>query len=167
MDGRMRIENPWVEIQRDGPFVLEIDRESIKAYNKNRKPDHQVDTSLIPEPFIGNPRRAKLVLLNLNPSIDEGDAEAHARADFKGAMIRNLRHESQRYPFYPLNPDFDSTPCAQWWLKKTRRLVEECGLETVAKGLLVIEWFPYRSKKGGRTAEEARLRVAAVLMSTR
>ncbi len=147
--GRMRIENPWVEVQPDGSFVLETDRASIERYNENRQPSQKVDASLIPEPFIGNPRRAKLVLLNLNPSLDEGDAEAHDRRDFKDAMIRNLRHESQEYAFYPLNPQFEQTPCAGWWLKKTRRLVEECGREIVAKGLLVIEWFPYHSKNSG------------------
>jgi hypothetical protein len=149
IDGRMRIENPWVEIQPDGPFVLEIDRESIQSYNEERQPDRKVDTSLIPEPFIGNPRRAKLVLLNLNPAVDVDDAKAHKRPDLRDAMIRNLRHESQEYAFYPLNSDFEETPCAKWWLKKTRRLREECGRETVAKSLLVIEWFPYHSQNSG------------------
>ena len=31
IDGRMRIENPWVEIQTGGPFVLGIDRGSIEV----------------------------------------------------------------------------------------------------------------------------------------
>jgi hypothetical protein len=150
IDGRMLIENPWVEIQPDGPFVLEIDRESIKQYDEGKlNPNHKVDTSLMPEPFIGNPGQAKLVLLNLNPSRDERDAEAHARRDFKNAMIRNLRRETQEYTFYPLNPEFKQTPCAQWWLRITKRLVEECGREIVAKGMLVIEWFPYHSKDSG------------------
>jgi hypothetical protein len=150
MDGRMRIENPWIEIRPDGPFVLEIDREDIEHYKEKKlNPDHKIDTLLIPEPFIGNPRSAKLVLLNLNPGLAEGDAKAHADPGFKAAMLRNLRHESQEFAFYPLNPQFEHTPCANWWLKKTRRLVEECGRERVAKGLFVIEWFPYHSAKSG------------------
>jgi hypothetical protein len=154
LDGRMRkpapIENPWLKLPCRGPHILEIDRDSIERYNAAKAdPDHKIDTSLIPEPFIGNPRSAKLVLLNLNPGLAKGDAEAHARPDFRTAMLRNLRHESQEYPFYPLNPQFEQTPCAHWWLKKTRRLVEECGRAIVADGLLVIEWFPYHSKKSG------------------
>jgi hypothetical protein len=150
MDGRMRIQNPWTDIQRDGRFVLEIDREDVEHYNEKKlKPHHKVDTSLIPEPFIGNPKSAKLVLLSLNPGLEEGDAEAHARPDFRAAMIGNLHHELKDDAFYPLNPQFKDTPCADWWLKKTRQLVEECGREKVARGLFVIEWFPYHSKKSG------------------
>jgi len=150
MDGCMRIENPWTEIQPEGPFVLGIDREAIEYYNEEKNgSDKKIDTSLIPEPFIGDHRSAKLVLLSLNPGLAEGDAKAHARPDFRAAMLRNLRHESQQYPFYPLKKEFEETPCAQWWLKKTRRLIEECGREKVAKGLFVIEWFPYHSKKSG------------------
>jgi len=150
MDGRMRIENPWVEIQSEGPFVLEVDRECVKRFNeKKHSPDKKIDTTLIPEPFIGNPRSAKLVLLSLNPGLADGDAEAHARPDFRAAMLHNLRHESQKFPFYPLDEQFEQTPCATWWLRKTRRLIEECGRERVAKGLLVIEWFPYHSKTSG------------------
>jgi hypothetical protein len=150
MDGRMRIENPWIEIQPEGPFIPEIDREAIKYYNDQTKGSVKgIDTSLIPEPFIGNHRSPKVVLLSLNPGLAEGDAKAHARPDFRAAMLRNLRHESLEYPFYPLNPQFERTPCAAWWLKKTRRLIEECGREKVAEGLFVIEWFPYHSKKSG------------------
>lgn len=63
-------------------------------------------------------------------------------------MFHNLRHESQEYPFYPLNPAFSWTGAGQWWGLRTREL-REAGLNpvTVAKNLLVIEWFPYHSKK--------------------
>jgi hypothetical protein len=90
------MENPWLKIPLEAPYVLEIDREGIERYNaRTASPDRQIDTSLIPEPFIGNPRSAKLVLLNLNPGLAEGDAKAHADPGFKAAMLRNLRHESQ------------------------------------------------------------------------
>ncbi|MGA9308099.1 MAG: hypothetical protein WBW31_22065 [Candidatus Sulfotelmatobacter sp.] len=103
----------------------------------------------IPEPFIGDPRSAKLVLLNLNPGHSEEDATAHANPEFRRAMCRNLRHEPQEHPFYPLNPDFASTPCAQWWLRHTRELIAGFDLASVTKKILVIEWFPYHSKKSG------------------
>ena len=96
MNSRMRMENPWLQLQPDGPYVLEIDRASIETYHEKRKPDRRVDPSLIPQPFIGNPWSAKLVLWNLSPGLAEGDAGAHARQDFKEAMLRNLRHESQK-----------------------------------------------------------------------
>jgi hypothetical protein len=134
------MENPWSSLRENAPYVLDEDRKEIEQYA-------EIDTSLVPEPFIGNPASAKVLLLNLNPGWDQRDAEAHADAKFKAAMFRNLRHEKQEYPFYPLNPEFEWTPCAKWWLKKTRKLIEECGRSKVADGLLVIEWFPYHSRE--------------------
>lgn len=66
-------------------------------------------------------------------------------------MIRNLHRERQAFSFYPLNPVFDWTPCAEWWVPRTRELREATGLDdhTFADRLLVIEWFPYHSKKSG------------------
>lgn len=64
-------------------------------------------------------------------------------------MFRNLRHESQEYPFYPLNPQFEKTPCAKWWLRITSRLIEGLDVACVAKKLLVLEWFPYHSQESG------------------
>src|ERR1035437_6221366 len=62
-------------------------------------------------------------------------------------MFRNLHHESQDYPFYPLNPAFKETGAGMWWRKRTRQLREASGLDdqTFAKRLMVIEWFPYHS----------------------
>jgi hypothetical protein len=148
--GRMRkpaMENPWFMLHEQPPYELEIDRAAIEQYNKKKKPAHRIDTSLIPEPFIGNPKMAKLVLLNLNPGWDAYDAESHTNPNFKAAMLRNLHHESQNYPFYPLNPSFECTPCGKWWLKLTKKLIEGCDRISVSQRLLVIEWFPYHSMK--------------------
>jgi hypothetical protein len=154
LDGRMRkvspIENPWLKLPSQAPYVLEIDREWIEAYNQKKdNPDHKIDTLLIPEPFIGSPQSARLVLLSLNPGRDEEDAKVHANSDFRAALFRNLRHEPQGYPFYPLNPDFSGTPCAKWWLKLTKQLIDGLDRTVVAERLFVIEWFPYHSKKSG------------------
>ena len=104
----------------------------------------------IPEPFIGNPQSARVVLLNLNPGHSDDDAKAHADPLFGEAMMTNLRHGTQDCPFYALNPKFAWTPCAIWWRAHTRKL-NDAGLswECISKGLLVIEWFPYHSKTSG------------------
>jgi len=147
------MENPWLKLPCHGPHILEIDRDSITRYNEKRKnPNKRVVIESIPEPFIGDPRSAKLVLLSLNPGHSDEDAKAHADPEFRKALCRNLRHESQKYPFYPLNPDFATTPCGRWWFKHTRELFEGCDRACVARGLLVIEWLPYHSKKSGLTA---------------
>jgi len=151
-DGRMQKPaiNPWLELREQAPYVLAIDRDRIERHNAGANSDRTIDTSLVPEPFIGDPASARVVLLNLNPGWAEGDPEAHADPEFRAAIFRNLRHESQEDPFFPLNPKFERTPCAIWWRKKTKELVAECGRETVAARLLVIEWFPYHPSKKPR-----------------
>jgi hypothetical protein len=140
-----------MELPAQSPYVLDIDRASIDQYNRSRfNADQRVVPESIPEPFIGNPRSAKVVLLNLNPGHSEDDANAHADLDFREAMMHNLRHEPQECPFYALNPKFARTPCGIWWRAHTSKL-NKAGLswECISEWLLVIEWFPYHSKTSG------------------
>lgn len=145
------VRNPWTELPTQSPYVLDIDRASIEKYNRSRlNADQKVVPESIPEPFIGDPRSARVVLLNLNPGHSKDDAKAHADPDFRKAMIHNLRHEEQESPFYGLNPKFAWTACGSWWTAHTRKLYD-AGLswECISEGLLVIEWFPYHSKTSG------------------
>jgi hypothetical protein len=144
------LQNPWLRLPEEAPYVLEVDRESIQDYNHRKKSgDQRIDLSLLPEPFIGDPCSARLVLLNLNPGLDRLDAKAHADPEFRVAMLRNLRHERQEYPFYPLNPKFEWTPCGRWWLKHLKQLIGNSDRAAISKRLLVVEWFPYHSIKSG------------------
>jgi hypothetical protein len=145
--------NPWLELPRRSPYILPQDRKAILRLNgrvsaKNNG-QGRINVNLLPEPFIGNPKTAKVVLLNLNPGVGDGDRRAHRNPVFRKAIIRNLRNESQEYFFYPLDPKLEKTPCAQWWLKHLRELFQKAGLDrkTVARRLCVIEWFPYHSQK--------------------
>ena len=149
------VRNPWSELPGQSPYVLDMDRGSIDQYNRSTlNGDVKVVVASIPEPFIGNPQSAKVVLLSLNPGHSEHDAKAHSDADFRGAMMRNLRHEEQECPFYGLNPKFAWTACGRWWRAHTRRL-HDAGLPwgCISEGLLVIEWFPYHSKTSGLPAK--------------
>jgi hypothetical protein len=144
------MQNPWSGLPSRSPYVLDIDRASIDKYNAGHKDGKKVIVDSIPEPFIGNPPSAKVVLLNLNPGHSCCDAKAHSDAAFREAMMRNLRHDAQECPFYALNPRFSWTACGIWWRTRTRRL-HDAGLswECISEGLLVIEWFPYHSEKSG------------------
>jgi hypothetical protein len=149
-DARMlRVQNPWLKLPGESDYILEIDRESIKRYNESRRrEDRRVNLKSVPEPFIGNPESARVVLLSLNPGDSEDDLKAHSNHEFKKALFHNLSGESQNYPFYPLNPEFSWTGAGKWWLSRTREL-REAGLNdaTIAERLFVIEWFPYHSRK--------------------
>jgi hypothetical protein len=149
------VRNPWLELPTEPPYILPEDRASIADLNHrhsvNGHSDRKINDRSIPEPFIGNPELARVVLLNLNPGDAPEDSEAHRNPQFREAMMRNLRHESQEYPFYALNPAFAWTGCAKWWVKHLRGLFDFGGLERriVAQHLCVIEWFPYHSRRAG------------------
>jgi hypothetical protein len=147
--------NPWLELPAESPYILEMDREAIERYNRSVHSEQtRVIVEPIPEPFIGNPQSARVVLLNLNPGHSEDDAKAQSDSAFRNAMMHNLRHEEQEYPFYALNPKFAWTACGIWWRAHTCKL-HEAGLswEAISDGLLVIEWFPYHSKRSALRSE--------------
>jgi hypothetical protein len=145
------VNNPWLNLRdSEGSHIAEIDRDSIDRYNilvgnKERK---VIDKS-IPEPFIGDPNSAKLILLSLNPGHSEKDLDWHNYEKFRNAMLSNLEGRNQEYPFYPLNPAFEGSGAGEWWQPRTLELKRESGLndEAFARKLLVIEWFPYHTEK--------------------
>jgi hypothetical protein len=144
--------NPWKELPQEPPYVLREDLQAITAFNERRQPNTRIEIEVgsIPEPFIGNPQSAKVVLLNGNPGHDVRDCKAHTNNGFREALRLNLQHERQAYPFFPLNPAFSWTPCGEWWCKHLRELFDVGGLPRleVAQWLCVIEWFPYHSLNG-------------------
>jgi hypothetical protein len=103
---KQTMENPWLSLCGTGsPYVFHKDRAKIDKYNHSvRNPGAKVVLDVIPEPFIGNPDSAQVVLLGLNPGSSASDPAWHAREDFRTALFLNLRHKLQDYPFYPLNP---------------------------------------------------------------
>jgi hypothetical protein len=144
------IANPWLSLDSGcPPYILETDRSYIELHNAKAGPEHRLMLNSIPEPFIGDPNTARLVLLSLNPGHCAADEADHRRPVIKNAIFRNLRQEQQEYPFYAFNPEFRDTGVALYWRKYTRALQLEAGLDdaTFAKRLLVIEWFPYHSEK--------------------
>jgi len=114
--------NVWLDLPSTTPYVLEIDREAIDSYNAKTAGATKINVESIPEPFIGNPASATVILLNLNPGDSPHDPKAHADPDFRAAIIGNLRHEPQEYAFYSLNPKFEWTPCGQWWTRNLHGL---------------------------------------------
>jgi hypothetical protein len=143
------LQNPWLDLPEESPYVLSMDREIIARRNTFIAPERRINEGSIPEPFIGNPEIATVILLNLNPGDSPQDQAAHRDPAFSTALIRNLRHETQDYPFYPLNPEFAWTPRANWWNRCLHALFDQGGLDrrVVAQRLCVIEWFPYHSRK--------------------
>jgi hypothetical protein len=144
--------NPWEKLRSDPPFILSQDNHSIAPIITKAG----VNDKSIPEPFIGNPYAASVVLLNLSPGDDANDPEAHRRPDLKEAIMLNLHHKPQDYPFYPLDPAFESTAVGRWWWRHLHELFDKGKVDPrkVAQQLCVIEWFPYHSKNGRKLPQQ-------------
>lgn len=145
------MENPWSDICFESPYILQMDKRQILDFDSRQKSRAKLVFESIPEPFIGNPDTARIVLLLLNPGHSDQDPAAHRNMHFKAALLKNLRGEPQDYPFYPLNPAFAGNPTAKWWIPRVRELQQASGLnlKTLSERLLAIEWFPYHSRSSG------------------
>ena len=138
----------WNSLPDSPPYVLEEDRKIIELHNQvQRDPDTHFQLGALPEPFIGDPSSATVVLLGKNPGHSEDDAIHHQDAQFRAAIWANLKMEKRSWPFYPLSPQFRFTGAANWWLRHTRELRRRVQSHDLATRLMVIEWFPYHSKR--------------------
>lgn len=140
------MENPWNDLPQNSPFVLTADQLAIHRFNVQAKPEHKIHLETLPEPYLGNPH-APIVILNLNPGFGEETIPFHQRNPyFINSLRRNLLHSQQAYPFYLLDPQNEASPGYQWWWKRLRVLIEECGQQRVANGVFCVEYFPYASR---------------------
>lgn len=151
--------NPWTDLPTRAPFILENDREAVLSLNASLrdrgKNGSMVRDEIIPEPFVGNPFTANIVLLNLNPGFEKSDRKWHRSPTFRKAAIENLNHRKMDYPFYLLDPQFKDSGGAKYWRKRLRSLIEKHGDHVVANAVCVIEWHPYHSEKSlGHPAEK-------------
>lgn len=137
--------NPWIDLPESAPFVLPGDAAVIERFNARAAEPLQVRLDVLPEPFIGR-HDAPVVLLALNPGFSDGDPALHASAAFAASIRKNVRHESQAYPFYLLDPR-NIGPGYHWWRQRLRILLEEFGTPLVSRSLLCVEYFPYHSRR--------------------
>lgn len=142
------MQNPWAELSGDSPCVLQTDRDAVDRVNDrfSLQPDFQIQSQLLPEPFIGTPTAA-VYLLGLNPGYCPADDEWHNNTRFRHAIQNCLNHKPANLPFYFLDPQFVEAPGAIWWKQRTRWLKNEVELTTLAQNLFCVELFPYHSRR--------------------
>lgn len=145
--------NPWINMDESGPdYYLPSDFEFIQKFNAYHQDNAQFQIRLdsIPEPYIGNPHTAKIVLLLLNPGHSDEDILWQRKADFRHSLFNNLRHQANDYPFYLLDPRFRESGGGQWWRKKLSPLLKIYDEKQLSQHILAIQWFPYHSVKYSR-----------------
>ncbi len=141
----MTSHNPWQALPATPPYVLQSDAPWVAQFNDRSIVRTKYDLSLLPEPFFGSPQ-APVVLLALNPGWSPSDAAVHATPVFAEQARRSLEHRLAPYPFLHLRPQ-THTPGAMWWRTIAAKLIEACGLESVAHNIFCVQYFPYHSRE--------------------
>ena len=115
-------------------------------------------TGLVPLPFVGDVRQAKVYFLLLNPGLSATDYHAEYAADgFRARLLGNLRQDfaGTDYPFYPLDPKFAWHSGNAFWERKLRHVAGFLSTHSnfsppevrkfLAKTVCAIEMLPYHS----------------------
>ena len=141
--------NPWATLEDRPPYVLPRDAPLVQAFNRSSKGDepYTVHVDVPPTPFTGN-LDGSVVLLNLNPGYSDMHPQEFSDRAYRSAVLANLRQDTLRHTFMLLDPIWQQAKAGhRWWSLKARELVESAGLDAVTSQLLVVEWFPYHSRK--------------------
>lgn len=142
------MDNPWITVPSGPPFIADCDRELIVlVLSADPRARSELHFEALPEPYAGDPERATVVLLSLNPGWADTDRiENNPVEDWEAEARRNLTF-SARTPFVHIDPRFrDKTGGGQWWSRRLRRLAEAASWEQVGQRLMVLEFFGYHSK---------------------
>jgi hypothetical protein len=132
------------------------------------------ETNFLPVPINGNLVSAEIVILMLNPGLDEDDYKWEAIPEFREGLLCSLRqsHANSPYPFSYLDPGFGQSPAAGYWIsdrkaspgRRTQKklkalssqLAQQAGYtpefaqQYLANKVAILQLFPYHSKKFGR-----------------
>lgn len=140
-DGVGIMENPWTNISWDN-LIADCDKAILKNLPEKRR--SEIQTSTLPEPFIGNPN-SNVILLNMNPG--EEDKKFYRSETWLKKMQATLRHETETFMWLEEEITDNNGQVhggCKWWQKKTR-IMREMKLPA---NFFVLEFFPYHSKKG-------------------
>jgi hypothetical protein len=147
------MENPWIQIPEESPFVLPCDMGIINAFNsQKRNTPFEIILDEIPSPYIGDPE-SPVVFLNLNPGYSPEESRSPKISLFREVARANMLHRFFDYPFYVLDPSLKGTPSGyEWFSQKFGPLLHAARVRgmnpmDVSKKIFLVEYFPYKSQR--------------------
>lgn len=144
------MENPWLQLPKEPPFILPCDADKIEHFNtRQRDIKFKVILNENPSPYIGKPE-SSVIFLNLNPAYSLEESESPQIAQYQKIARMNLLHQFTDYPFYVLDPSLKGTPSGyEWFSKRFSPLMHATGMDAkeLSNKLFLVEFFPYRSQK--------------------
>lgn len=117
--------------------------------------------SLLPLPYLGDLRRADIILCLTNPGLSIADFYAEQKVDrYREGIVRQVRQEKideLEYPFFMLDPELCWSRAYQWWMRKFQGVIDDLAEarhtgdfatanRTLSREVASIELFPYHSK---------------------
>ncbi|MDP1811736.1 MAG: hypothetical protein Q8K66_10080 [Sediminibacterium sp.] len=144
------LNNPWEQIlNKRSHFVLDSDNATIEKFNQKVAFDYHIHTDLLPEPYIGDPLKADIFLLALNPGY-AGSEQEYLRQNpaLFQALLNNLIHKNIDYPLFYLEERFNDSPGARWWDRILKPILNEVSNNKLllAHKICELQYFPYHSK---------------------
>ncbi len=136
--------NPWTELPSTAPYIHPRDVDHLFSVYDHLDKSKRPHTELLPNPVVGDPSTAKIVLLTKFPLYDPRIIEDYEDVPgYKDACRASLLFENTECPFFFIDPRFKDTVAYQWWYPKLSRLIDDCGFEAVSKGVMNVSYFPY------------------------
>jgi hypothetical protein len=129
--------------------------------------DRQLHLSLLPVPYLGDLRRAEIVILLLNPGLSHTDYWGETKSPafyepFRRRLEDSLRQSfsGQRFPFLGLDPQLCWWSGFEWWEKKLHDVAFKISrthfngsyfkaLRDLSSRVACVELVPYHSSSFG------------------
>lgn len=169
--------NAWRKLDTDTkPFILDADRPALDEIINAKNGYHQISSSsqfcksdlcqapsdktkfhfnLLPMPYLGNIRKAKVYILTLNPGFGFNNYYLQSLPEYRENKIRQLRQTNLNKEYPWIDPDFCWTGGFQYWFKRIRPVIERLqkkeginfreALKIVSKNVATLELVPYHS----------------------
>lgn len=152
------MKNPWLKLSLKPPYILEEDKDIINEFNKKANQNNYIFTNSLAKPFCGNPLKATIILLQLNPGTDnpKGFNNDNDGGDdfiglnipgYKSDIYKNIKHKKIAYPFVDLNPKYRLSGGFRYWADKISPFIESKeDYKKISNKICCLEFFPYHSK---------------------
>ena len=135
----------------------------LKNYANDPKYDSYIHSKLLPSPYCGDLRNAKIFILFLNPGFEESNYIDENNNDVieavKGTVAQNFENKIfDSYKQFSFNPLFSNTDGAHWIRKKFDGIIKEFSQQEptcnyiearkiFANNIAMLELFPYHSRR--------------------
>lgn len=134
--------NPWLDLKPWPPYVLPADDQILQRHPRARARLH---LECPPIPWMGRPDKARVLLLTLNPRYAADTPAEFAAPGLLDDVLSALRLDGEEPP-HSLNQRYRGTPGFKYWVTRLRELINEVGLDRVAREVAFLEYFPYFSE---------------------